>query len=186
MANAKQPAAGLARLPKTWATAVQLISTFGLAVFLVLYYLFVIRVEERKRYEDLRASIDALVRINEQGETLLTADLERRLQGIYVEVVSRELGDLFVDELKKSPSPADLTQLVRQTMVNRTSLLQGLSRKDGMSLSELVSNKINNFDFAKKFAEYALANWANAERSRIVQESHAILMREFEFIARAK
>jgi hypothetical protein len=186
MREPKQPTVGISGLPKNWATAVQLISTFGLAVFLVLYYLFVIRTEDQKRYENLRASIDALVRINEKGETLLSADLERRLQQIYVEVVSRELADLVVEELKKTPKPADLTQVVRQTMINRTSLVQGLSRKDGVSLSELLANKINNFDLGKKYADYAIATWSGADRNRIAQESHSILMRELDFIAKAK
>jgi hypothetical protein len=186
MKDSNQPASGMSALPKKWAAAVQLISTFGLAVFLVLYYLFVVRAEEQSRYEKLRASVDALVRINEKGDMLLTADLERRLQEIYVEVASREMADLLFDELKKSPKPEELAQLLRQTLTNRTTLLQGLSRTDGMSLSELLSNKINNFNLPKKLADYALANWVTTERNQIAKESRDILLRELTFIAKAK
>jgi hypothetical protein len=186
MKDSNQLKSGMSALPKKWAGAVQLISTFGLAVFLVLYYLFVVRTEEQSRYEKLRASVDALVQINEKGETLLTADLERRLQAIYVEVVSREVADMLFDELKKSPKPEELAQLLRQTLINRTILLQGLSRKDGRSLSELLSTRINNFDLPKKLADHALSNWAKAERNQIARESRDKLQNDLSFITMAK
>src|SRR5262245_61171621 len=185
MGNDRKPhqaSSGLASLPKRWANAVQLVSTFGLAVFLVLYYVLVIRVEERKRYDDLRSSVDALVRINEKGETLLTADLERRLQDVFVEIISRELADLMFDELAKAPTSDRLTQIVRQAMIDRTSLLRGLSRKDGTSVSELLANRINNFDLPRKTADAALANGRGLERNRLASRIQEQLSRELGFI----
>ena len=45
---------GIAGLPKGWAIAVQLVGTFALAVFLVLYYVLVMQPREAERYEQLR------------------------------------------------------------------------------------------------------------------------------------
>jgi hypothetical protein len=187
VAKNESPESGVHTLPKKWATAVQLISTFGLAVFLVLYYLFAIRVEDAKRYESLRDSVNALVAINERGETLLTADLERRLQVIFVEVSARELGDVTLDESNKSLSVEQLSRLFEQTLVNRASqLLQGLARKDGRSLSELTTNKLRNFDLMKRLAEAAVERWKSAPRNQVVTECRDFLLRELSFIASAK
>jgi hypothetical protein len=187
MATSDSPEPGIQSLPKKWAVPVQVISTFGLAVFLVLYYLFVIRVEDAKRYESLRDSVNALVAINERGETLLTADLERRLQIIFIEIAAREVGDLALDELPKSPSVEQLGRLFDQTLVNRASqLLQGLARKDGRGLSELTTNKLRNFDLSKRLAETAIERWKNAPRNQVVNECRDFLLREMSFIASAK
>ena len=53
---------GISGLPRPWSTVVQLVGTFGLAVFLVLYYVLVIHPQEEKRYEELKNSVQQLSR----------------------------------------------------------------------------------------------------------------------------
>lgn len=56
----KSEEVGIAGLPKSWAVAVQLVGTFGLAVFLVLYYVLVMQPKDAQRYEQLRQSVTSL------------------------------------------------------------------------------------------------------------------------------
>ncbi len=62
-----------------WSLAVHLVGTFGLAVFLVLYYVLVMQPRAQASYDRLRGSVDALLQVVEKGQTLLRQEQGDRL-----------------------------------------------------------------------------------------------------------
>jgi hypothetical protein len=182
----EQKIVGLASLPKPWATAVQLVGTFGLAVFLVLYYVLVMRPEDNMRYESLRTSVESLVRIVEKNHTLVTEDLEQKLQSIYIDAVSVDLAEIIMREREHSPTEEKLADLFKKALIAKTSLFHRLSRRDGRSVSELLSNKIQNFEIANMLASQVMDRWGNEDRKKIVADIRNTLDRNLSFIATAK
>lgn len=182
----EQKVVGLASLSRPWAIAVQLIGTFGLAVFLVLYYVLVMRPEDNKRYEDLRTSVDSLVRIVEKNHTLVTEDLEQKLQSIYIEAASVELAEIILHEREHSPTEEKLADEFNKALIAKTNLFHRLSRRDGRSVSELLSNKIQHFDIANMLASQVMERGRHEDRQRIVADIRSFLERHLSFIATAK
>ena len=90
--NASDRPQGISSLPRPWSTAVQLVGTFGLAVFLVLYYVLVMHPQERARYDELRKSVESLIDVVEKGQSLITKDQAKRLESLYVLAVANEVG----------------------------------------------------------------------------------------------
>ncbi|MHC4107426.1 MAG: hypothetical protein ACYSTY_04990 [Planctomycetota bacterium] len=60
-----------------------------------------------------------------------------------------------------------------------------LSRRNGRSVSELLSNRIQNFDFAGILASDALEEWRNAERPQIAGDLRNTLELHISFVASA-
>lgn len=177
---------GISSLPKPWAAAVRLVSTFGLAVFLVLYYVLIMRPQDNKRYEELRSSVESLVQIVEANHTLVTEDLEDRLEAIYIDAVCIDIAEIIVRERGRAPGEQELERLFREALVARTTLFQRLSRRDGRSVSELISNKIQNFDVAEMLAADALERWPEASRNEIIGDLQLTLERHMSFVTSGK
>ncbi|MCI0585339.1 MAG: hypothetical protein L0323_00700 [Planctomycetes bacterium] len=164
----------------------QLVSTFGLAVFLVLYYVLVIRVEENRRYESLRDAVNSLMVIIEKGATLLPEEQTRRLESIYVEVACGDLAGPLHAALQGAPTREGLSRLTKETLVGRTSLLQGFSRRDGRGLAELLVARIQNSGLPDHLADQALDRWKTIDRDTIERECRQAVERELFFLATAK
>ncbi|MEE9263678.1 MAG: hypothetical protein V3V11_04410, partial [Vicinamibacteria bacterium] len=68
--NERQRQIGIRGLPETWSVVVQLTGTFGLAVFLVLYYVLFMQPRAQARYDQLTSSVDSLIDVVERGQTV--------------------------------------------------------------------------------------------------------------------
>jgi hypothetical protein len=80
---------GTAGLPRGWAVAVQLVGTFGLAVFLVLYYVLVMQPKEAERYGQLRQSVTSLGDIVAGQQSLLTREQASQLEELFVMAMAK-------------------------------------------------------------------------------------------------
>ena len=169
---------GIASLPTKWSVAVQLIGTFGLAVFLVLYYLFFMGPEENKRYDELNTSINELnTSINELNMpiTKLTEKVEnlakvvkddqiilKENQSILVEdlfarCVAYKIADLII-EYKKNQDVFPtylLQQKLENTLIIDTKLAIGLVYENGLKIAEVIKDKILKSKIAEHLATYA-------------------------------
>ena len=105
---------GLAGLPKNWSVVVQLVGTFGLAVFLVLYYVLVMQPRDVQRYEELRDSVLSLEKIMIGRQSLVTRETVRRLEDMYIAGVSYETGFLVKKELERNVNSADLSEEIEK------------------------------------------------------------------------
>ncbi|MHC4646113.1 MAG: hypothetical protein ACYTBJ_11465 [Planctomycetota bacterium] len=166
-------AQGIAGLPRPWSTAVQLVGTFGLAVFLVLYYVLVMQPRERARYDELTKSVEWLIAVVEKGHTLLPASQIRKLERLYILAVSDELAVSIQQERAKGASPDELAEKLKQIMLNRTELLQGFVRKDNRNISETLVHRIASREGVHKLLAQEAHNWDNLsvpEMTRICEE----------------
>jgi len=151
----KSEQGGIGTLPKKWAVAVQLVGTFGLAVFLVLYYVLIMQPRENERYDKLRASVDFLREAVEKNQSLLTREQAANVENLFVIAAAGELADLLAKELKATPNAAALRAKIEDLLLVQTSLLQGLVRKEGGSLSEMMTHKIRTSEIADQIAKRA-------------------------------
>lgn len=172
-ATPSPPGAGIQGLPKRWATVVQLVGTFGLAVFLVLYYVLVMQPREQARYEGLRDSVELLLAAVESGQSLVSRDQANDLEDLYIRAVAPELARR-IDQVAgpgAEPSPERLDELAGEladTLRIRTQLLQGLRREDGGALSEMLTNKIINTGVAEEIVRRAVENGPFEDREVLV------------------
>jgi len=165
--NSERKDYGISGLPRNWAVAVQLISTFGLAVFLVLYYVLVLHPKETSRYDQLRSSVDSLIEVVEKQQTLLAREQSANLERLFVLALAPELADRVIQGLGEGISTKELAKRLEDALIVKTSLLQGLTRKDGGTISEMLTHKIRNSGIADKMAEQAKRNWSSADRMQI-------------------
>ncbi len=169
---------GIRGLPRPWSTVVQLVGTFGLAVFLVLYYVLIIHPQEEKRYEELRDSVEALIQVVEKGQTLLTTDQARHLESLYIIAAASELSLVIHEQLQGGTTEEGLENLIRTKMLQRTELLEGLVKKGGRSISEPIVHRIADPEgVSKKAADVAVNEW----KDNSVQELSRNLQEFFEF-----
>lgn len=173
-ANPKE--VGIAGLPKGWAVAVQLVGTFGLAVFLVLYYVLVMQPRQTERYdqlngryETLSGSVTALRETIESQQSLLTRQQASRVEELFCMAMSQEVADLIVRESAGHPTPESLTKKIEDRLILQTRLLEGLRRKDGGVISEMLTHKIRNSEISSRIAKTALAEWKDVEYAKIVR-----------------
>ncbi len=150
--SAGQTPAGIPGLPKGWAIAVQLFGTFGLAVFLVLWYIIVLQPREAARFDQLRSSVDELMEVVDYQYTLVNRGQEERLSDLHPLAVANELADIVLDVIEAGTSPDELAGNVERTMMIRTELLPELKRKDGGVNSEILVHKVRNIDTASRLA----------------------------------
>jgi hypothetical protein len=166
---------GMAGLPKSWAVAVQLVGTFGLAVFLVLYYVLVMQPKEAERYEQLRQSVTSLGEIVAGQQSLLTREQASQLEDLFVMAMAHEVADLIVGELEGNPTVEVLAKKIEDKLIFQTRLLEGLRRKDGGTISEMLTHKIRNSGISQEIAQRAVAEWRNAEPDMIANECRGAL-----------
>lgn len=178
--------AGIAGLPKSWGTAVQLISTFGLAVFLVLYYVLVMRPEENARYDQLRTSVESLIEVVEAGSTLVTRDQGLRLQELYIDAIAYDLAREIRKRMTTSPDLQALAADLKRLMIVRTDILQGITRKDGGTISDMLARQIDVTDVATIMTKHADENLRGADLPEIVDACRGILRTYLREIAAAK
>ena len=181
--NEKDNIRGIAGLPRPWSTAVHLVGTFGLAVFLVLYYVFVMQPQERKRYDELKDAVETLIQVVEKEQTLLTKDQAKHLESLYIIGVANELGVVIHGELKKETSKENLETIVRKKMLQRLELIEGLVKKDGRSLSEPIVHRIAEpTGVCKRLVEIAFREWKTDSVQHISNNLEEFL--EFSFAER--
>jgi hypothetical protein len=178
MPNEDQPTSaevGIAALPKGWAVAVQLVGTFGLAVFLVLYYVLVMQPKEAERYEQLRQAVTSLGEIVAGQQSLLTREQASQLEDLFVMAMAPEVAGVIVGELKGHATAEVLGKKIEDTLIFQTRLLEGLRRKDGGTISEMLTHKIRNSGISREIAQRAVAEWSNAEPDLIARECRGAL-----------
>ncbi len=177
---------GIAGLPKNWAVAVQLVGTFGLAVFLVLYYVLVMQPKEAERYEQLSQSVTSLGEIVAGQQSLLTREQASQLEDLFVVAMAHEVTDLIVGGLRGNSTTEALAKKIENKLIFQTRLLEGLRRKDGGTISEMLTHKIRNSGVSQEIAQRAVAEWNNAESEMIVSECRDALNFAIKRAARAK
>ena len=173
--NSGQLDVGISSLPRGWAIAVQLVGTFGLAVFLVLYYVLVLQPKETAKYEELRSSVDRLSKIIEARESLLPKALADNLENLFILAVSPQVAELITEVLADETPVQELGSKLEDAIIVQTDLLNGFIREDGRSISEMLTHKIRNSDIAEKLAERAVEDWGELERKEMVAECEEAL-----------
>lgn len=174
------------RLPTKWELIVQLVGTFGLAVFLVLYYVVFVQPREARRYEDLRRSVDSVVQLAQSGQTLVTREQAERLKELFILSAAPELTRYLQARLsheagKDTVSAADaraltvsLSENLHEILVVRSRLLRGLSRDRDDDLAELLDARLSESGVASRIAERAVREWpyrSEADMERMCRES---------------
>ena len=177
---------GIAGLPKSWAVAVQLVGTFGLAVFLVLYYVLVMQPKEGERYDQLSQSVESLGEIVAGQQSLLTREQASQLEHLFVMAMGHEVADLIVGELRGNSTAEAQAKKIEDKLIFETRLLDGLRRKDGGTISEMLTHKIRNSGISQELAQRAVAEWKNAEPEIIANECRGELMFAIKRAAMAK
>ena len=169
-----------ARLPSRWELIVQLVGTFGLAVFLVLYYVLVMQPREQARYEELRLSVDAVLQMVEAGQTFVTREQSERLKELFILSAAPELAKQIEQVLPGGvsvrPVPvaeagrltAKLRDNLEDVLIVRTRLLQGLVRKGGGDLSESFVVRIRKSEVADRLAVRVVTEWPYRARHELV------------------
>ncbi len=158
---------GIRGLPATWAVVVQLVGTFGLAVFLVLYYVLVMQPRAETRYDELRVSVNRLIEVVEEGQTLVTREQGDRLEELYILAVAPELADRIerilpegqVSAAEAGPLKQELGTNLQDVMLVRTRLLRGLSLQDEGDISQQLSEKIRDRQIPAQLAQRAVVEW---------------------------
>jgi len=153
---------GIAGLPKTWAVAVQLVGTFGLAVFLVLYYVLVMQPRDAQRYEQLRQSVTSLGEMVAGQQSLLSREQASRLEDLFVMAMAHELAGVIAGELRINSPAEALAKKIEDKLIVETRWLEGLRRKDGGTISEMLTHKIRNSGIGRQIAHHATAEWKTA------------------------
>ena len=169
---------GIPGLPTKWSVAVQLIGTFGLAVFLVLYYLFAMGPKENKRYDELNTSINELntsinelnTPINELTEKvknlaeavkgnkiMLKENQSIQLEELFTKCVTYKIVDSIIEykKIQMDYPFLKLQERLENTLIIDTKLAEGLLYDDGSEIVGMLKHKI----FKSKIAQN-LATWA--------------------------
>jgi len=129
---------GIPGLPERWRVPVQLISTFGLAVFLVLYYLFVIRPEDNARFETMRQSIDELKQVVRADKAVVTDEQAERLERLYIAAVAPDVANILQRDLSQDAKGDE----VERVLLVWTDELRGFLRESGRSVAEQLQNRL--------------------------------------------
>ncbi len=177
---------GIAGLPRRWAVAVQLVGTFGLAVFLVIYYVLVMGPQETKNYENLKKSVDELTVVIEREQALLTRVQASQLERLFVLATAPKVADLIVEQQDLGTSVEDLEDKLQKALLLNTDLLSGFQRKDGGVLSEMLTRKIINMNIASELAREAVERWSTATRADIPRNCEEFLYSAIRMAASAK
>lgn len=165
------------RLPHPWDVAVQLIGTFGLAVFLVLYYLFVMKPQETAKYEQLRFSVDSLTSVLQSQQTLITREQEFGIENLYINAVTLDISNRIMEGIRRNQSEEDIRREIENVLINKTRFVQGFARRDGRILSERFTNRIRESQIADMLAREAVHGWRTKDHEEITERCFAIIDR---------
>ena len=189
-----KPRFGTHGLPQTWSLAVQLTGTFGLAVFLVLYYVLFMQPRAQARYDQLALSVDSLIEVVERGQTVVTREQGDRLEELFILAVAPELADrierLFPDGAVSAAAASNLKEELRtnleDVLIVRSRLLRGLRLRDGGDVSQMLADKIRERDIAEQLARRAVLEWPFASQADTVNMCKDSLYFAFRKTALAK
>jgi len=182
----KQTEIGINALPKKWAVVVQLVGTFGLAVFLVLYYLLVMYPAETKRYNDLEASVTRLMEVVEKDRTLLEGEQADRLEELFVAAVTSDFC-ISIAQWGETERPlSEIEQRLYDILMRNVELLRGLTRRDGRQVSEMLANKIRLANIAEEAYEMAVAEWRESPTTRMLRDCRYFVNASLQRIRMAK
>lgn len=184
-AQSGQPT-GITGLPRMWAVAVQLVGTFGLAVFLVLYYVLIMQPRQAAKYEGLRESVDRLTRVVEEDHGLLTGAQAGKLEELFILAAAPRAADIIAEQLHRGTPAEDLEAKLQEALLLNTDLLGGLEREDGGVLSEMLTYKIINTKIAGRLAQQAVEQWTAAPRADVLRDCENALRNAIRMAARAK
>ena len=184
--DSREQKQGIAGLPKSWSVAVQLIGTFGLAVFLVLYYVFVFQPREAARYDELRNSVEELTKVVKEDLGLLNRAQSSKLEELYILATAPEVADIIFTSLKNDTNAEDIAKKIRESLLMRTDLVSDLKREGGGIISEQLTYKIINSEIARKLADRAVQNWKNKSREDVLAECNHAILSTIKMAARAK
>jgi hypothetical protein len=174
-----------------WGAVIQVVSTFGLAVFLVLYYVLVMQPKEQARYEELRRSVDTVVRLVEEGQTLVSREEGARLEELYVLAVAPELAARLEQLMPSQPTPQpvsaaaanrlkrELQEGITDALMLRVRLLRGLSYRDGGDLAEVLTQRIRSSGVAEQLAARVVLEWPYGSRDALVSTCREALYLAF-------
>lgn len=188
MSDEKEPRQteyGLASLPRKWAVVVQLVGTFGLAVFLVLYYVLVMYPAENRRYEELEASVRSLMQAVEGRLTLLEGEQADRLEELFVVAVTSDFCIRLVNASERGAPLAEAKQSVEDALMRNADLLRGLTREDGRQVSEMLVNKIRVSDLPER-AYARVAEWGEMSATDMLDECRGFVDQSLRRLRRAK
>jgi hypothetical protein len=91
-----------------------------------------------------------------------------------------------VGELRGNSTAEALARKIEDRLIFQTRLLEGLGRKDGGAISEMLTHKIRNSGISQDIAQRAVAEWRNAEPEMIANECRGALNFAIKRAARAK
>ncbi len=186
MSEEKTDKVGIAGLPKPWAVAVQLVGTFGLAVFLVLYYLFVLRPAEDTRYEKLSNSVGDLVEIVRAGQSLVTREQAKLLEELFIEAAAPKVVRIIINGRERAHGEAELAKKIEDELMLLNDRLSGLRREDGGVLSEQLLHKLRNAEVPQNLAASAKTYWKDLSSGELTLAVKELLNSRIRAAARAK
>lgn len=186
MAEEKSSQDGVAGLPKEWSVAVQLIGTFGLAVFLVLYYVVVMQPAESRRYDQLAASVNSLMDVVRERQSLLTREQSEKIEELYIQATGPALVHLLIEARERSRGEANIAREIENEMMMRVDLLRGLTREDGGVLSEQLTNKLRRTELPQRIAALATGEWRAMPEEELETQTFSALRFAIRAAARAK
>ncbi len=189
-----KPRLGTLGLPEAWSVAMQLTGTFGLAVFLVLYYVLFMQPKAQARYDQLTFSVDSLIEVVERGQTVVTREQGDRLEELYILGVAPELADRIERLLPDGAVSAGAASALRQdlranledVLIVRTRLLRGLTLRDSGDVSQMLADKIRERDISEQLARRAVLEWPFASQKDVADMCEESLYFAFRKTALAK
>lgn len=186
--KSKTSAVGIAGLPRKWSVAVQLVGTFGLAVFLVLYYVLFMYPRETARYDDLRASVEGLMDVVKRQTTMIEGPQADRLENLFLSAVAGDfcLGAALATASDAKVEPTKLAIELDSVLMRQVDQLQGLTRADGKQISEMLTNKIRESHVSMKVAVEAPKRWEGKSNLDILRDCKFLLEGELGRFRRAK
>ena len=163
-------------LSTQWSDVVQLVGTFGLAVFLVLYYVLIVQPRQQVQYDKLRQSVEAVVRVVEAQQSMVSREQAGRLEELFLLAISPELADEVERMLGDgAPVPAadagrlrtQLEQSVDELIVVRSRLLKGFLRRDREDVAQALVTALASGNVSERLASRAVNDWPYASRSEL-------------------
>jgi len=155
---------GILGLPPKWSVAVQVVGTFGLAVFLVLYYVLFMHPVEVKRYNNLNTSIteltekvENLAEVVKGNQIILKEYQSAQLEELFTKCVAYKIWDSIIEYKKiQGVIPTlELQKTLENTLIIDTKLAEGLLYDDGSDIAGMLKDKILKSKIAQDFAAYA-------------------------------
>lgn len=161
--NQKTDGQGISGLPNPWKTIVYLINTFGLAVFLVVWYVVKIQPNNAARYENLgnqvsemsvnisnlSLKVDELNQLIKNKKTLLTKDQANNIKKLYIETVTSKLNHVFLSKLKTIKSSSTrkenikyLIDEMQKIMSNNAEYIDGLVELGDIEIKSEIAKRI--------------------------------------------